>query len=84
MSYHLVYALQKYRYHAYDDLYDFGLKIGLLPQRVTRFLNNLLDGEEKVKSLVSRSFLSEELKDLYLKLYFDKLKRLRSSLSGKI
>ncbi|HRO42229.1 MAG TPA: HipA domain-containing protein [Flavipsychrobacter sp.] len=73
-----------YGFYGYDDLYDFGLKIGLLPKRISGFMQNFLAHDQKVVSLIARSFLSEELKEHYEQLYLDKLKRLKTSLAGKI
>jgi serine/threonine-protein kinase HipA len=73
-----------YGFHAYDDFYDFGIMIGLMPKRVTNFLYNFLTKENEVESLVARSFLSDELKPIYIKHYHDKLNRLKMSLSKKV
>ncbi len=73
-----------YGFHAYDDFYDFGIMLGIVPKRVSQFLENFLTKEQEVESLVARSFLSEKLKPVYLKHYYDKLKRLRLSLAKRI
>jgi serine/threonine-protein kinase HipA len=73
-----------YEFHAYDDFYDFGIMIGLAPKRITNFIDNFLTKENEVESLVARSFLSDELKPVYLKHYYDKLNRLKISLNNKI
>jgi serine/threonine-protein kinase HipA len=70
-----------YGFHGYTDFYDFGIKIGLVPKRISQFLQLFLSKQIEVETLVGRSFLSEELKKLYLKLYYDKLKRLETVLS---
>ncbi|PZP52680.1 MAG: phosphatidylinositol kinase [Pseudopedobacter saltans] len=67
-------------YHAYDDFYDFGIKIGLLPKRISKILDNFLVHDSTVEDLVRRSFLSEELKEQYMLVYGDKRKRLQQSL----
>ncbi|MEZ5045640.1 MAG: HipA domain-containing protein [Chitinophagaceae bacterium] len=69
-----------YGFHAYDDFYDFGIMMGLIPKRITNFLHNFLTKEKEVESFVARSFLSDELKPVYLKHYYDKLNRLKCSL----
>ena len=72
-----------YGFHAYDDFYDFGIMIGLVPKRITQFLDLFSSKTIEVESLLSRSFLSDNLKSEYLKHYNDKLNRLKVSLSGK-
>lgn len=73
-----------YGFHAYDDFYDFGLKIGLKEVRIRRFLDLFLSKTDDVKAMVAKSFLSEVLQDKYVALYTDKLRRLQLSLSGRI
>ncbi len=73
-----------YGCYTYDDFYDFGLKTGLMPRRITDFMALFLSGEEKVMALIARSFLSEDLKQLYRKHYLDKKRRLLTSQSGKL
>jgi serine/threonine-protein kinase HipA len=73
-----------YGIYAYDDFYDFGLRIGLLPKRIAMFLQKFLSQQQEVESLVSRSFLSATLQQQYLHLYYNKLKRIGLSLSKKI
>lgn len=69
-----------YGFYAYDDFYEFGLRIGLVQIRVKRMLHNFLEHSEAVVRLTQQSFLSGELKRIYLKLYDDKRERLSTSL----
>jgi serine/threonine-protein kinase HipA len=69
-----------YGYYAYDDFLEFGLRMGLVPVRVKRMLQNFLEHSEQVVLLAQHSFLSDEMKNIYLKLYNDKRKRLSTSL----
>jgi len=71
-------------FHAYDDFFDFGLKIGLMESRVKKALALFMSKTAMVEDFVARSFLSDELKIKYLHYYQDKLKRLNLSLSNKI
>ncbi len=71
-------------FYAYDDFYDFGIHVGILPNRVRRFLEFFITDYKKVSDLVSRSFLSNEAKAEYLNFYRDKLKRLKYSFAGTI
>ena len=69
-----------YGYYAYDDFYEFGLRIGLVQIRVKRMLQNFLEHSEQVILLTNQGFLSDKMKINYLKLYDDKRKRLSTSL----
>ena len=73
-----------YGYHAYDDFYDFGIMLNLVPKRVSQFLQIFLANKNEVEKLVAKSYLDKDLKPIYLKHYYDKLKRLNNSLSQKI
>lgn len=77
-------SFSHYGFLAYDDFYDFGIMMSLVPKRITNFMYNFLTNESEVESLVARSFLSDELKPVYLNNYYDKLNRLKMSLSKKI
>lgn len=68
-----------YGHYCFDDFHEFGKRIGLLPVRLTRILQNFLQQNEKVEALVQRSFLSTALQQEYLRLYRDKHKRLSTS-----
>jgi len=72
-------------YYAYDDFYTFGLTIGLKENRLTKILNDFrLEHQVEVKNMISRSFLSEGLKERYYNSYLDRLKLLNYSLTQKI
>lgn len=70
-------------FYGYDDFYDFGLTIGLRETRVLKLLDNLLDKEQEVYSLIERSFLSNELKEAYQNAYFSRHKMMTTSISNK-
>jgi serine/threonine-protein kinase HipA len=69
-------SYRHYGFHAYQDFYDFGLKIGLQPKRIEQFLELFTSKTSEVKSIVARSFLSAAMQELYLEFYTEKLKRL--------
>jgi serine/threonine-protein kinase HipA len=69
-----------YGYYAYDDFYEFGLRIGLVPVRIKRMLQNFLQHGEDVVNLTNLSFMSNDMKSIYLKLFNDKRIRLSTSL----
>jgi serine/threonine-protein kinase HipA len=77
-------SFTNYGCYAYDDFYDFGIMIGLQPKRVSSFMQIFISKSEEVEKLVAKSFLSKNLKKVYLKYYSDKLIRLKNSLSNKI
>jgi serine/threonine-protein kinase HipA len=71
-------------YYAYDDFYEFGLKLGLMQSRLEKMLNKYRIENVKVKTMTQRSFLSEPVKDLFLKHYAERVKMLNNSYSGKL
>ena len=72
-------------YYAYDDFYEFGLRIGLRENRMIKILDEFrLKYIQEVESMVSRSYLSEELKEAYLTMYKDRLKLINYSFNKLI
>lgn len=71
-------------FYAYDDFYEFGLKIGLMKSRVIKILNRFRANRESVQSLTDRSFLNGEMKEAYMNSYQNKLKALNYSMVGRI
>jgi serine/threonine-protein kinase HipA len=66
-------------FYAYDDFYDFGLRIGMLEKRVKDLLDKYRNKNDHTINLVQRSFLSRPAKELYTSHYFDRLKMLNHS-----
>jgi len=66
-------------FHPYDDFYEFGIKIGLLESRVRRILNDLSSHNEEVASLIQRSFLNSQTKEIYKVTYLERLRSLNYS-----
>ena len=66
-------------FYAYDDFYEFGLRIGVMEKRLIRLLDKYRTESKKVSELASRSFLNNEVKKIYLVHYFDRLKMLNNS-----
>nr|WP_091692990.1 HipA domain-containing protein [Algoriphagus locisalis] len=66
-------------FHAYDDFFEFGIRIGLLEARVRRILNELAKHRPEVELITQRSFLSDEAKEIYKETYLDRLKLLNYS-----
>jgi serine/threonine-protein kinase HipA len=71
-------SFTKYGFHSYKDFYDFGIRIGLLPVRVKKIIDSFIIKKEMVEMYVANSYLSDDLKKLYLHHYDDKLKRLET------
>ena len=72
-------SFQANAFYAFDDFLTFGIKIGITPKRVAKIITFFLQDYSQTHQLINRSFLSEESKNAYSNLYFDKLKRLRYS-----
>lgn len=77
-------SYSKLGFYAYDDLYDFGLKIGLNENRIQKILFLLSSNQEKVISMIHNSYLNIECKEKYEMFYLNKLIRFKMSESGKI
>lgn len=64
---------------AYDDFWEFGLKIGLIRSRLARILNEFRTPKSEVGDLTERSYLDETSKKLFLDTYQTRLKVLNNS-----
>lgn len=71
-------------FYAYDDFYEFGLKIKLVKSRMIKILNRFRGNSKNVQSLIDRSFLNDEMKKTYKNSYLNKLKALNYSMTGRI
>jgi len=69
---------------AYDDFYEFALKIELKEKRFRKILDKYRTKNSKVIEFIESSFLGEEAKKLYENYYLDRLKALNNSFSGRI
>jgi serine/threonine-protein kinase HipA len=69
-------------FYAFDDFYELGIKIGILEPRVKKILREFTHPQSEVRSLIQRSFLNEETKATYFKLYQERLKALTYSFKG--
>jgi serine/threonine-protein kinase HipA len=69
-------------YYGYDDFFQFGMKMGIVSFRVKRFMDQLLGSTEDVAGMIGRSFLSDDMKAEYYRLYEDRYRKLSNSLSG--
>ncbi len=71
-------------FYAYDDFFEFGLRIELLESRTRAILDKYRNKNQKVLTLIRSSFLTEPVKQLYFNHYIDRLKMLNKSFSQKI
>ena len=69
-------------FFAYDDFYEFAIRIGLLKARVEKILGPFITEQPKVEMLIRRSFLDNETKERYYKAYKGRLKSLNYSFLG--
>ncbi|MGY6560897.1 MAG: HipA domain-containing protein [Luteibaculaceae bacterium] len=71
-------------FYAYDDFYEFGLKIGMLESRVISVLNKYRTENKQTLNLIASSFLSPLVQELYRNNYLDRLKMLNNSFSKRV
>lgn len=72
-------SFQALSYYAYDDFYAFGLKIGMIENRVKKLLEKYCTHNKLTAKLIMHSFLSDPTKQLYKSHYLDRLKMLNNS-----
>jgi serine/threonine-protein kinase HipA len=65
--------------YAYDDFYEFGLRIGILEKRVKKMLKEFAKPIEEIKPIIARSFLSSLMKERYKTCYLERLKFMKIS-----
>jgi len=71
-------------FYAYDDFYEFGIRIGLVKKRLNKILGTFMTDQDKVYELINHSFLDEETKSDYEATYMKKVKAVNYSFSEKI
>lgn len=59
-----------------EDFIEFGERIGIIENRVTKLLEPFLKEQIEVENLVKRSFLDEDIKKMYIDHYYERLKTL--------
>ena len=77
-------SFEKNGYYAFDDFFEFGIKIGLIEKRLKRILDKFRTKNNNVEQLIRGSFLTENSKKIYYDLYIDRLNALNYSYSKKI
>jgi serine/threonine-protein kinase HipA len=71
-------------FYAYDDFYEFGLKIGVMESRVKKIMDKYRIENMIVRKLINNSYLKSEVKDLFKTDYNDRLKMLNNSVAKRI
>jgi len=77
-------SFQALGFYAYDDFYQFGVKLNIPEQRIQKILKNFTKTYNAIPTLTGRAYLSKKSQDLYLKYYQDRLRALRTSFSKLI
>jgi serine/threonine-protein kinase HipA len=67
----------QYGYFGQPNFREFAAKIGLIRQRAGRIIAQLLSNRDEVNTIVNRSNLKVGIKEKYLNVYKDKLKRMK-------
>ena len=70
-------AYEAFGFYTYEDFYLFGQTLGIKASRVKNIVEEFSEEKRLVKTLIGRSFLKEEIKEVYFRLYLDKLTRLK-------
>ncbi len=70
-------------FYAYDDFFDFGIKIGLIKKRLVDILSSFGKEKSEVRILINASYLNDATKFKYENCYLDRLKMIKNSFSGK-
>ena len=71
-------------FYAYDDFYEFGIKIGLMESRVGKILGKYRTESKETSDLICKSYLTTEVKEIYMLHYSDRLKMLNNSFAKKV
>ena len=77
-------SFQTLGYYAYDDFYEFGIKIGMMESRVRKLLDKYRNMNPKTNTLIQHSFLSDPIKIVYRNRYSERLKMIDNSFTKKI
>lgn len=76
-------SFKMFGFYAYDDFFEFGLRIGLKESRLRKILNKYKTENQKVLNLTECSFLSDSIKQLYINHYRNRLKMLNCPFQKK-
>jgi serine/threonine-protein kinase HipA len=71
-------------FYAYDDFYEFALRIGLLEKRAHGILEVYRQEQPAVHTLIDNSYLRSDIKEEYRRYYLEKVKLLNYSFLKKL
>jgi len=77
-------SFQALGFYAYDDFYQFGIKLNIPEQRVQKILKTFTNTYEAISIIIGRAYISKQSRNLYLEYYQDRLRALRTSFSKLI
>jgi serine/threonine-protein kinase HipA len=66
-------------FYGRDDFAEFGARIGIVPSRANRFMDEAAGHDEDIEAFVRKSFLPDSLKVLYVKQVGERIKALNYS-----
>jgi hypothetical protein len=69
-------------FYAYDDFQELANRLGLHPARFKRFMRSAVSREREIFSLIGRSALPEECKQVYKQSVRDSIRALSYSYAG--
>lgn len=75
-------SFKKNGFYAYDDFYEFGIRIGMVPARVKRFIGEYTNKADTMKALIDTSFIDPPLKSLYTTMIDERIRALSYSYKG--
>jgi serine/threonine-protein kinase HipA len=75
-------SFKKNGFYAYDDFYEFGIRIGMVPARVKRFIEEFISKEKKIKWLIDTSFIEPSLQSIYATMIDERVRALSYSFRG--
>ena len=81
------YATESFKvngFYSYDDFYEFALKIGLMESRLVKILDKYRTGNTETNNLIHKSYLTTEIKEVYMSHYSDRLKMLNNSFAKRV
>jgi serine/threonine-protein kinase HipA len=67
---------EAYGFYTYQDFVEFGQHIGIKESRVKQMIREFANLKDGIQQLIDKSFLNDELKQIYKTYLDDKVKRL--------
>jgi len=76
-------SMRSIGFYAYDDFYEFGLKLGMIENRVKKILAKYQTENKLARKLIEHSFFNDTTKALYEKHYLARLNAINTLFSKK-